>query len=134
MSEYATLIPLTGKGGSRNRVPNEHDLDQTFQHMAEALAGSGEEGHFQVRILGSGAELCWNIGLGGKSPEVGRQRMHRPDFEIVTRIETWWHIAEGKLSPLDAFLTGKMRVRGNRDFGQRVFKRLARPEGKHSIC
>ena len=134
MSEYATLKPLTGKTRSRRKVPNERDLDQTFQRMAKALAGSREEGHFQARILGKGAELCWNIGLGGKSFEVGRQRMHRPDVEIVARPDTWWQIAEGTLSPLDAFLAGKMRVRGNRGFAQRLFKRLATPGGRHSIC
>jgi putative sterol carrier protein len=41
--------------------------------------------------------------------------------EIITEAETWWEIAERRLSPLEAFVTGRLRVRGNIERAKRVF-------------
>jgi len=41
--------------------------------------------------------------------------------EIITRAETWWEIAEARLSPLEAFVTGRLRVRGNLERAKTVF-------------
>jgi putative sterol carrier protein len=47
--------------------------------------------------------------------------VERPDVEIITRAETWWEIADGRLSPLEAFVKGRLRVRGKIELAKRIF-------------
>ena len=48
------------------------------------------------------------------------QGTNRPDFEIITKEEVWWQIAEGSLAPVRAFYENKMGLRGNILLGERL--------------
>lgn len=121
MNSYFTLRPLA------NSI--ETDLDTTFQRMAEFLTEPEETARIQFRILEGMQESCWYLDLTSKGCQMHAERIAHPDFEIITKAETWKQIAGGSLAPLRAFTQGKMRVRGNIDLGKRVFQRLASSEG-----
>lgn len=120
MNSYFTLCPLANSA--------ETDLDTTFQKIAESLTESEEDARIQFRILEGPQELCWHLDLTSKGCLVRAERISHPDFQIITKAETWKQIALGSLSPLRAFIQGKMRVRGNIELGKRFLRRLASPE------
>jgi putative sterol carrier protein len=121
MNSYFRLRSLTG--------PTERDLGTTFQRMAELLEGSDERARLQFRILNGGRQLGWCLELAPQACQVRAEIIDHPDFEIITKAETWWQIAGGLLSPLRAFTQGKMRVRGNIELGKRLLQQLASSEG-----
>jgi len=126
MSSYVKLRSLTER--------REQDLGGTFQRMAEYLGKTGEHALLQIRILSGEKHLYWSIELDENGTKVRNEKVDHPDFEVVTREETWWQIAEGTLSPLDAFTQNKMKVRGDAHLGKRILSRLAASEGIVDIC
>src|SRR5215470_12584413 len=116
---YFSLHKLTG--------PTRKSLGETFHRMAELLHehAADESGHLQFRILSGETESVWTLAAVRKRWQVGEEEMEKPDFEIITDPETWWEIADGRLSPLRAFLQGRMRVLGNFELGKRVLARIS---------
>jgi putative sterol carrier protein len=102
--------------------------------MAVLLKNSAEKGRVQFRILDKDRHHYWNLLLHAKGCSVRPVKVNKPDLEIVTTVETWRQMAGGKLSPLIAFVRGKMRVRGDEKLGKRLLKELASSEGKTDIC
>lgn len=123
--QYATLRPLTKAGVT--------DLGKGFQRMLGSLKKSEDRGRIQFRIVDRKPEH-WVLDLYPGRSTVRRAEVRDPDFELVTRKETWDAIASGTLSPAEAFLHGKMRIRGDVQLGKRVFERLAAPGGDFEIC
>jgi putative sterol carrier protein len=73
--------------------------------------------------------------LDGEKTSTSSERADDFDVEIITTPETWWEIATGKLAPHDAFLTGRMRVRGDTSMAQNGLKQAAAsPEGRTHFC
>lgn len=56
------------------------------------------------------------------------------DVEVITAPETWLAIASGQMAPLDAFISGKMRVRGDYRLARRVMLHLAAGSGRTDFC
>lgn len=108
--------------------PAAGDLKATFQRMAEILERSPEPARIQFQLLERDHTSYWGLALGPTDCRVYAEKDERPDFEIITRAETWRSIAEGSLAPFRAFIQGKMRVRGDLELGQRILQRLAAPE------
>ncbi len=125
MKKYATVRPLVPR--------NSTDVRKGFRKLVAELKGFEGEGRIQFRILGRKSEH-WVLELYGGRSAFRRATVKNPDFELLTRKETWNAIASGRLSPADAFLQGKMRVRGNVELGQRLFERLAGSVGDLKIC
>ncbi len=127
---YFTLTALT--------EPMQQDLADTFRRMAERLEGTEDQGYLRVRIAegddpdqGRG----WTLKLGNSEATVTKSKRKSVDFEIITDKDTWWEIAQGSLAPLRAFTEGRMRVRGDVEFGTRALKHLASqspPKGKEA--
>jgi putative sterol carrier protein len=116
---YFSLHKLTG--------PTQKSLGETFHRMAELLHANAadESGRLQFRILDGEKQSVWTLASVRKRWQVGEEEMEKPDFEIITDAETWWQVADGKLSPFRAFLQGKMRVLGNIELGKRVLGRIS---------
>jgi putative sterol carrier protein len=103
----------------------EEDLGETFRRMAELLGKPEEHGVVQFRLLDNGKDLHRCLELDQNGARVRAEKVDHPDFEIVTQVATWRRIAEGSLSPFEAFIQGEMRVRGDVEFGRRLLRRLA---------
>jgi putative sterol carrier protein len=100
------------------------EIATTFQRVAEILkTKNGRPLQLQFSIVDNGAEepTPWSVAITKEGAHVELKAAERPDVEIITGAETWWEIAEGKLSPLEAFLTGRLRVRGHIERAKRVF-------------
>lgn len=133
MERFATLRPLT----SRRR----NDIGDTLHELAGRMAGTEEKGRVQLRLVGLEDEPTFTVELGAKRAKsargtkaAARKRDERPDLEIVTHAETWSCIAEGTLSPLDAFLSGRLFLRGDAYLAKRLVRHLASEGGIVDVC
>ncbi len=113
--------------------PRAEDLDQTFQRLAYSLQNSGKTATVQCTILGGDKPRHWSLELRGRECRVG-DPVKVPDLEIITKDATWWEIAEGKLSPLDAFREGRLRILGDTQLGSHLLKLAAEGGGAVAIC
>jgi hypothetical protein len=125
MAAYAKLRPLT--------EPREESLDQTFHRLAYSLRNSGKTATVQCTILVGDAPRRWTLDLLGSDSRLQREPVQRPDLEIITRDTTWWEIAEGRLSPLEAFRQGRLRILGDTELGSHLLE-LAGDGGTAAIC
>jgi putative sterol carrier protein len=123
---FAKFSDLTRQGDT--------DVYASFDRMAKLLEGSGIEGKVQFSILDSGEWKPVSLHLNATRSVVERERMEKPELEILTKREIWERIARGVISPLEAFVTGQMRVRGNYKLGPRIIKHLAASPGRIDIC
>jgi putative sterol carrier protein len=114
--------------------PGDPDVYASFDRMAKQLEGSGIKGKVQFSILDGDNWKQMGIQLESSGAKVQKEPLKKPDLEILTRKETWEQIASGALSPVDAFVNGKMRVRGNYKLGPRIIKHLAVTPGRIDIC
>jgi putative sterol carrier protein len=55
-------------------------------------------------------------------------------MEVVTSEATWRRLANGSYSPVQAFLDGALRVRGDVALGKRVLRHLGEPGGTVDVC
>jgi hypothetical protein len=124
MATYAKLRPLT--------EPREENLDQTFQRLADSLRDSGTTATVQCTILVADSPRHWTLDLQESDCRLQSEPVERPDLGIITRDTTWWEIAEGSLSPLEAFRQGRLRILGDTELGSRLL-RLAADGGATAI-
>lgn len=105
--------------------PTELELETTFRRVAEILSKTrnGKPLKLQFSILDDKTEepTLWSVAISKGGGAAAKGPAERPDVEIITSAETWWQIAEGRLSPLEAFVKGRLRVRGNIERAKRVF-------------
>jgi len=117
MDEYVMLQRLT--------EPRRSELATTFHRVGEILAKAAlrkpAQLHFSIVDNESGEPLVWSVAVAKGTSKVVQKRTERADVEIITTRDTWWQIADGRLSPLDAFVKGLLRVRGDLNLAKRVF-------------
>lgn len=121
MTQYARLQLLLD--------PDLEQLDNTFERLREMVEGSGEQGRVQVHLLDDAEHHYFAFEMTKGSCHLSSERLEGPDLEIITAPDTWKQIAEGKLSPMDAFGRGKMRIRGDVELAKRLYRHLAAGEG-----
>src|SRR5229473_188591 len=122
---FAVLPDLT--------APGPRDVLKTIDRLGELLAPSQRHATIQLRLLHdavgdqtSCVRLTLDAGKASPSPEP----IDNPDIELITTPEVWWEMATGKLAPHDAFLGGRMRVRGDTRVAQDILKEVtASPKG-----
>ena len=130
-SDYATLHPLT--------EPLGDDVGNTFLRMAEALEGSFElpgrkQKKMVVTVVSKDRRRQWLLVFSGSKCKCSERSVVSPDFELIVRESAWWDIASGRLSPMDVFGQGKMRIRGDMTFGEALYRALARDDGTATVC
>jgi putative sterol carrier protein len=67
-------------------------------------------------------------------PTAGAEPAADAHIGLLTTEETWNEIAAGRLSPLDAFGDGKLRLRGDTRLASRLLEHLAGTPGRVQIC
>ncbi len=113
--------------------PGEKDLGKAFTRLSETLRSSGELAEVQFDIVRGRTTHRWTVSLEPKAAAAAERASRRPDLRLLLRQETWQRIAEGELSPLDAFLSGELRIRGDTELAKRLLKR-AGGAGETDIC
>ncbi len=107
----------------------EDALGGVFQQIAAELPDGA--GSVQFRVVGDGEPRFWSANAGS---EARAAKTDDPALEIVAKGDTYRRMADGSYSPLEAFLDGKMRVRGDADLGKRLLRKLGQPGGIVDIC
>jgi putative sterol carrier protein len=126
MKSFATFRPLIRS--------NRENVRTSLEQVARSLSTTGEQTRIHFRLLNSGKREAWTVHVGGKKADVQDRHTGKPKVEVVTRVETWNEIALGKLSPLEAFVTGRLRVRGDVEMTKRMLRHLCEPNGVIDIC
>jgi hypothetical protein len=118
LADFLSPLPRLTEPGE------EGDLGRTFERLGELVGGSEVRARVHFRILEGDGETIrsWSLELGPDGYSVTTEPAHRPDLEVLVTEEAWRRLAEGTVSPLEAFGLGGMRVRGN----IRVARRLVR--------
>ncbi len=129
---FAVLKDLRSKG--------QASPEETIKRMGELLSKSNIKGTFHLRIVDGGSVAdapVFSVNLGGAKAakaKAGAKAATKSTVEVITTSATWSEIASGRLAPHDAFLGGRMRVRGNAGLAQRMLKHLAGDEGSTFLC
>jgi SCP-2 sterol transfer family len=126
MATYARVRRLTKQG--------DRDIGPTFRRLAELLRNSRSTGTLRCTILVGDKSRSWTFELKGRDCRLLRDAATLPDLEIITLEPTWVEIADGRLSPLDAFTQGRMRILGDTALGSRLLRHVAESGGATSIC
>jgi SCP-2 sterol transfer family len=126
---FAVLKDLTSSARS---TPAE-----TLHRLGELLRPSKVHGTLHLRLLHGGTlsdsstfSVTFGTAKGKSTPKAALNRT----VEIITTPETWAEIAGGRMAPHDAFLSGRMRVRGNVALAQTLIRHLAGSDGIVSLC
>ena len=129
MSKYARMRPLTpGHQGQMSPL----DLESTVRRMSEQLGAAGERGTLRLAMGdndGNAPREVWDIALVEGTARSG-EHAGGGDVEVLTAPATFAQFADGSYSPVQAFLDGKLRIRGDVDVAKRLLRHLAGPEGR----
>ena len=113
--------------------PGEKDLGKAFAALAEMLQSSGELAEAQFDIVRGRSRQHWTLSLEPKAASASGKAARRPDIKIMVTADTARQILAGELSPLDAFVSGNLRIRGDTELAKRLLKRAA-DGGETDIC
>ena len=114
----ASFHPLADRG---NR-----DLQASLERLAGSLSGLKPSAEVEIVIATEDERNYWVVDIEPRASQLRTGRSNDPDLEIVLQEATWWEIAEGDLSPLEAFTRGSIFVRGDLDVARRLCQQLAR--------
>jgi putative sterol carrier protein len=105
--------------------PGERDLKAGFERLAKLLESSGELAEVQFDIVEGRTSDAWTLSLDRKTAAANNRAARQPDVRIIVSRTTWQEIAAQDRSPLDAYVSGKLRIRGDTKLARRLFKRAA---------
>jgi putative sterol carrier protein len=103
-----------GKGG----------IAGTVERMANLFGKAGRAALIRVTISDGKDARSWNLLMSTEGCKLSDGHYERPDLEILIDEETFSSIAAAKLSPLEAFGRGRLRVRGDIALARRVARKL----------
>ncbi len=109
-------------------------VEAPFKRIAERLRNTDEEGDVQVKIGAKGETRHWVFGLGNRSCKLTQGKVENPRFELLVRAEALEQILAGQTSPIWTMAKSQMRVRGDLEFGKRIYRLLAADDGKIDPC
>ncbi len=115
--EHAVFRPLI--------KPKSRALKTSMTRLASELQGTSERGILQFRVLDGATRHVWCLRLKDKTVAQPGPTEETPDLEIVLRQDTWQEIACGQLSPVDAYLGGRLRVRGDYEMAKRLLRSVS---------
>jgi putative sterol carrier protein len=108
-------------------APGKGDSAPAFERLAKLLESSAEVADVQIDLTDGRKTDSWTVSLDRKTAVASNGPARRPDVRIIVSRKTWQKIAGGEQSPLDAFVSGELRIRGNTELAERLFKRAAGP-------
>ncbi|NIS72091.1 MAG: hypothetical protein GTO12_25155 [Proteobacteria bacterium] len=91
------------------------DCKEIFANMEKNFkpeAAAGVEAVYQFSISGEGGGE-WNASISGGKCTVKEGTAESPGCTVVTDAETWIDIIGGKMSAMNAFMGGKLRIKGD---------------------
>ena len=125
---FAMIKDLTA--GGRN------DTAGTFKSLSELLAASHLRGTLQVWLVPDKhtQASCFRVNFAARKSTLSTTAVKKPSVELVMKPEVWAQIAAGRLAPIDAFMDGLMRIRGDVTLAQKMMKHSAGSPGRTHFC
>jgi len=120
-SAFAPLRPFLKSGDT--------DLSKSVEKLSAELADFDSPLRLDVKVLEGSNTHDWEL-IGGQSRSAAHRRARRSrksDVRIVVRQDAWLEIAQGKLNPFDAFMSGRLQVGGDIGLAKRLVKHLSDP-------
>jgi SCP-2 sterol transfer family len=109
---------------------NETDLSRGLENLSAELARLDSQVRLDVEVLEGSDTHAWVLECGRGRPLVRprpRAEKKKPNVRVVVRHEVWLQIAQGKLSPFEAFITGRLLVGGDTEIAKRIVQHLSDP-------
>ena len=132
MSEYPKLKRLFPRKVDAAEV-RASDLAASVESGAKLLKRGKDVGQVELRVVGAKASRSYTVDVLGGDTKVTQGAADEPDLLLVVPEETWVEIANGDLSPVDAYLTGRMEVAGNLDFAKRQYAKAMSGRGAEDL-
>ena len=123
MTEYPRLRRLLPRK-TRPGEAGPTDIASAVDAAAKALARGKDAGQLQVSLVGKRRPNHYTFDVRDGDCRVTEARSEAPDLEIVVTDDVLLEMAEGTLSPVDAYLMGRMEVTGDIEFGKRQYAKL----------
>ena len=125
---FVKLAPLAGM--------TVGEADASFDALTSGLRGAPFGCTLRITLLsGSNDEFSQHGTISVRDGNAQRAaESDSADIEVITSPETWLAIASGELAPLDAFIGGKMRVRGDYKLARLAMLHLAAGPGRTDFC
>lgn len=119
MARFPKIRPVLAKAKPAKAVTVK-DLGNSLKTFGRALEKGNFKGRIQMRSLDAGhvSSFCLEIDRG-KSRLLSRPVKY-PEVEIIAKKEVLVEIGNGTVSPVDAFLTGRLEFRGDLNLAKRI--------------
>jgi putative sterol carrier protein len=120
MDEFPKLKRLFPRKVAAGEV-GATDIAQSMESGAKLLKRGKDIGRLEVRLLGARGSRSFTFDVLSGDCRVAEGSSEERDLEVVVSEETWVEIANGDLSPVDAYLAGRMEVTGDLEFAKRQY-------------
>jgi putative sterol carrier protein len=88
------------------------EVFDTIQSRFKPAAAAGVKKTLQWNISGAEAGQ-WTIRIANQTCEVSQGPAEKPDLTLTLADQDWIAIAEGRLNPMSAFMSGKIKAAGD---------------------
>jgi putative sterol carrier protein len=132
LQRFATLKPLTTRSRPGRRGAGEAAAAQSLAKLAMALKAYPKESRLQIALRGPRSTRSWAIKVGEDAAAVVPAATAFSDLHLTMDESVWREITRGELAPLAAFVTGRLRVVGDRALAKGLYRHLARSGAKSS--
>jgi putative sterol carrier protein len=132
MSEFPKLKRLFARKVQAAEV-RASDIAESIESGAKLLKRGKDVGRLEVRLIGKSASRSYTFDVLAGDCRVTQGASEDRDLEIVVSDETWVEIANGDLSPVDAYLTGRMEVTGDLAFAKRQYAKAMSREAAEEL-
>jgi putative sterol carrier protein len=100
------------------------EISEAVEAAAKLLGRGKDVGRLQLRLVGGRRRSAFTFDVLGGECRVAEGAAETPNLEIVVPEDALVEIANGRLSPVDAYLTGRMEITGDIEFGKRQYAKL----------
>ena len=123
MTDYPRLRRLFAKRKAVGEV-SAADVASSMESAAKLLKRGNDAGTMELRVLGDRAQRAFTFDVLPGDCRVKEAGTESPSLRVVLTDATWAEIASGDLSPVDAYLTGRLEVAGDLGFAKRQYAKL----------
>lgn len=110
------------------------NVEATISNLARHLEGLSENGKVGILVNYKNNNLRWILDLTDTGCQISQDPEGDADFDVYMSSETAIKVFSGRISPILAMGRESMRVRGNIDFGLRLYRKLAADDSKLDPC
>lgn len=101
------------------RVENPKEVFSKIPELLNARAAQGLNAVFQFDINGNGGG-SWNVTVKEAACEVQEGRHSAPTVTLSMSAEDWVSMVNKELNPMQAFMSGKLKVSGDIMLAQKI--------------